>query len=71
MYNIITIHITHQLIDYKITFVNSKHKNTNSKDDFVLKNHLRQKFKKFAKPNLSQKYILFYITGQFYFVAVP
>jgi hypothetical protein len=31
-------YISHQLFDYKITFVNSQHKNTNSKDDFELKN---------------------------------
>ena len=29
--------ISHQLFDYTITFVNSQHKNTNSKGDFVLK----------------------------------
>ena len=28
----------HQLFGYKITFVNSQRKNTNSKDDFVFKN---------------------------------
>ena len=27
----------HQLFDYKITFVNSQHENTNSNGDFVLK----------------------------------
>ena len=41
MYNIIYIpesfntNISHQLFDYKITFVNSQHKNINSKGDFV------------------------------------
>ena len=30
--------ISHQLFVYKITYVNSQHKNTNSKGDFVLKN---------------------------------
>ena len=30
--------ILHQLFDYTITFVNSQHKNTNSRCDFVLKN---------------------------------
>ena len=29
--------LTHQLFDYKIAFVNSQLKKTNSKDDFVLK----------------------------------
>ena len=29
--------ISHQLFDYKITFVNSQRKNTNSKGDFKLK----------------------------------
>jgi hypothetical protein len=27
--------ISHQLLDYTINFVNSQHKNTNSKGDFV------------------------------------
>ena len=30
--------ISHQLFDYKIPFVNSQRKNTNSKGDFELKN---------------------------------
>ena len=30
--------ISHQLFDYRITFVNSQHQKTNSKGDFVLKN---------------------------------
>ena len=32
--------ISHQLLDYKRTFVNSQRENTNSKGDFVLKNRL-------------------------------
>ena len=31
--------ISHQIFDYSITFVNSQHKNTNSKGDFVLKSN--------------------------------
>ena len=30
--------ISHQLFNYKITFMNSRNKNPNSKDAFVLKN---------------------------------
>ena len=30
--------MSHQLFDYKVTFVNSQFENTNSKDDFVVKN---------------------------------
>ena len=30
--------ISHQLFDYRITFMNSQCENTNSKGDFVLKN---------------------------------
>ena len=29
--------VSHQYIVYKITFVNSKHENTNSREDFELK----------------------------------
>ena len=32
--------ISHQLFDYKITYLNSQHDNTISRDDFVLKNGL-------------------------------
>ena len=32
------MNISHQLFDKTITFVNSQHKNTNSKGDFLLKN---------------------------------
>ena len=32
--------ISHQFFDYKITFVDSKCENTNSKDDIVLKNRV-------------------------------
>ena len=32
------MNISHQLVHYKIAFVNLQHKNTNSKDGFVLKN---------------------------------
>ena len=33
--------ISHQLFQYKITFVNSQLENTNSKGDFVLKNRVQ------------------------------
>ena len=33
--------ISHQHFDFKITFMNSKQKNTNSKGDFVLKNQVK------------------------------
>ena len=33
--------ISHPLFDYKITFENSQHENTNSKGDFVLKNRFQ------------------------------
>ena len=53
--------ISHQLFDFKITFVNSKLENINSIGNFVLK----IQFKTFALKisgikiiNLSQKYIL-------------
>ena len=32
--------ISHQLLDYTITFVNSQYENTNSKGYFVLQNRL-------------------------------
>ena len=31
------MNISHQFLDYKITYVNSQHESTNSKGDFVLK----------------------------------
>ena len=37
------MNISHQLFDYTITFVNSQHENTNSRDDFVLKNRYTKK----------------------------
>ena len=47
-----------QLFDYKITFVYSQHKNSNSKGDFVLKNGLKRSFKRFLvyKNKLESKY---------------
>ena len=40
--------ISHQLLDYTITFVNSQQKNTNSKGEFVLKSPvLNVRFKDF------------------------
>ena len=51
--------ISHQLFDYIITFVNSQHLNTNSKDDLESKVGFKR-FKDFwySKINLSQKYPL-------------
>ena len=42
------INISHQLFDYKITFVNSQRENTNSKGDFVHKNWVETFFSKFS-----------------------
>ena len=39
--------ISHQLCDYQITFVNSQHENTNTKDDFVLKKQFKRKLNRF------------------------
>ena len=36
---IFNMNISHQLIDYKVTFVNSQHKNKNSKGDILYPNH--------------------------------
>jgi phosphatidylinositol kinase/protein kinase (PI-3 family) len=57
----INTNISHQLFDYKITFVNSQ--NTNLKGDFVLKTRFEPiDFKDFGytKINLSSNYTLFY-----------
>ena len=56
---IFNMNISHQLFDYKITFVNSQNKKTNSIDDFDNKKRiLNVHFKDFwyTKINLSQKY---------------
>ena len=48
---------SHQLLDYKITFVNSQYEKRNSKGDFVLKKPVRNvRFKDFwyTKINLTQ-----------------
>ena len=37
MFESLDTSISHQILDYKSTFVNSQHKNTYSKDDLVLK----------------------------------
>ena len=37
--------ILHQVFDNTITFENSQHKNTHSKDDFVLKNRVEKRVK--------------------------
>ena len=41
---IFNMDIPHQLFVYKITFVKSQRKNTNSKGDFVLKNQFKSSF---------------------------
>ena len=38
VYQIALIRTFHTRFDYKITFVNSQHEETNSKGDFILKN---------------------------------
>ena len=48
--------ISHQLFDYKISFVNSKRENTNLREDFVLKNWFKNVW--YTKIDLSQN--LFY-----------
>ena len=40
--------ISHQLFDYKITFVISQRKNTNSNDEFVLKNRVEKSILKIS-----------------------
>ena len=57
--NYICILYTRKLCDYKITFVNSQHKNINSKGDYVLKNRFKHSFKNiwYTKIDLSQKSI--------------
>ena len=39
------MNISHQPFDFKITFMNSKQKNTNLKGDYVLKNYVKASFK--------------------------
>ena len=41
---IFNTNISHQLFDYKITLVNLKRKNINSKGDYVLKNWFESSF---------------------------
>ena len=41
-YNPFNTNISHQLFDYTITIVNSQHKNTNSKVDFLLRIGMRK-----------------------------
>ena len=55
------MNISHQLLDYKIAFVNSQHEYTNSKGEFVLENRFKMFILKYLEyKNKSESKMYFF-----------